>query len=260
MEEIEKLGWVREGSGKLGSYATIDIPSGFRFTAASGTKKMMELMGNIPGKTEQGMLAPEDLSWFVIMEYDASGYVADTDKDKLDADAIISQIKEGQEQANEVRKERGLEMLTIGGWAVPPQYIDKTNNLEWGLRVLGESGGESVNYLTKLLGRKGVMSVTLLCGPDELQSVLPVYQNLLNGFAFNPGQTYGEYVKGDKLADYTLAGLITAGAGFAAVKSGLLGKLGMLFAKLGKGAILIVVAIGAGLKKLFDVMFRRSAA
>lgn len=259
MQTIENLGWVREGSGKLGSYASIQVPQGFRFTAAKGAKKMMEIMGNIPGDTEQGMIAPEDLSWFVIMEYDASGYVADTDKDKLDADAIISQIKEGQEQANEVRKERGLEQLTIGGWAVPPRYNDKTNNLEWGLRVVGETG-ESVNYLTKLLGRKGVMSVTLLCGPDELQSVLPEYQKLLAGFAFNPGQTYGEYVKGDKVADYTLAGLITAGAGFAAVKSGLLGKLGVLFAKLGKAAILVVVAIGAALKKLFNMLFRRPSA
>jgi len=260
MAEIENLGWVRKGSGKLGSYATIEIPEGFRFTAARGAKKMMEIMGNIPGDSEQGMLAPEDLSWFIIMEYDNSGYVSDADKDELDADAIISQITERQKHAHQVPKDPAFHTLSIGSWAVPTRCIDKTNNLEWGLRVLSDSGGESVNYLTKLLGRKGVMSVTLLCGPDELQSVLPVYQNLLGGFAFNAGQTYGEYVEGDKLADYTLAGLITAGAGFAAVKSGLLGKLGVFFAKLGKGAILILVAIGAGLKKVFDLFFRRPAA
>ena len=257
-DHVEKFGWTRKGEGKLGSTAKIAIPQGYRFTGSSGAKKLMEVYGNIPGEQEVGLIAPEDLNWCVLFEYEGSGYVSDKDKDELNADEIMESLQEGQEMANEARKEQGLDTLSIKGWATPPKYNSTTNNLEWGLNLASSDGGENVNYLTRLLGRGGVMSVTLICSPEELKTILPDYQKLIAGFAYLPGQTYGEYVKGDKLADYTLAGLITAGAGFAAVKSGLLGKLGVLFAKLGKAAILVVVAIAAAAKKLFSKLFGKS--
>jgi uncharacterized membrane-anchored protein len=255
MKHVESFGWTREGEGKLGSQAKINIPSGYRFSDGNGARKLMEAYGNIPGTDEVGLIGPENLKWCVLFEYEDSGYVSDKDKDDLNADAILKNLKEGQEAANEMRKEQGLDQLFITGWAVSPQYNSETNNLEWGLKLRSGDGGESINYLTRLLGRKGVMSVTLLCGPDELNTVLPEYRKLLASYAFNAGSTYGEYVKGDKLADYTLASLITAGAGFAAVKTGLFGKLGVLFAKLGKAAILVVVAVLAALKKLMMMLF-----
>ena len=258
LAHVEKFGWTRSGEGKLGSTAKIAIPQGFRFTGASGAKKLMEVYGNIPGDQEVGVIAPEDLNWCVLFEYEASGYVSDKDKDEINAAEILQSLQEGQEAANEARKEAGLESLTIAGWAVPPKYNAATNNLEWGLKLRSGDGGQNVNYLTRLLGRKGVMSVTLICDNDQLNTVLPTYQKLVSGFAYLPGQTYGEYVKGDKVADYTLAGLITAGAGFAAVKSGLFGKLGLLFAKLGKAAIVLVLGVVAALKKLVSKLFGKS--
>jgi len=38
-------------------------------------------------------------------------------------------------------------------------------------------------------------------------------------------------------------------------KSGLLGKLGLIFAKMGKAAILVVVGVFVAIKKLFSKLF-----
>ena len=48
MAMVETFGWEREGSGNLGSQATIEIPEGYRFTGRSGTEKLMQLFGNQP--------------------------------------------------------------------------------------------------------------------------------------------------------------------------------------------------------------------
>ena len=254
-ERIETFGWTRNGKGPLGSVADIEIPKGFRFTQKSGTKNMMELFGNIPNDSQLGFISPENLEWFVIFSFDDVGYVKDTDKDQLDADKILEQIKSGQDEANEIRAEKGLKKLYLVGWAMKPRYNESTHNLEWAIKVRDESGSESVNYRTKLLGRKGVMNATLLVGPEEMNAFLPDYQKMLTGFSFRQGQTYAEYRQGDKVAQYALTGLITAGAGVALLKSGWLAKLGLIFVKLGKATYLVVVGALAALKRLFVRMF-----
>ena len=255
---IESFGWTRTGKGRLGSAANIEIPSGYRFTGGPGTKKMLEFTGNIAGENELGVIAPENLGWWVLFEFENSGYVKDSDKDKLDADAILKDLKKGQEAANEARAEKGLTKLYLDGWAVPPRYNEQTHNLEWAIKLHDDEGQTSVNYLTKLLGREGVMHVTLLVSPEELQATLPTYQKLLAGYSYQPGKTYAEYRQGDKVAQYTLAGLITVGAGAALLKSGWLAKLGIIFAKFGKLAVAGVLVLLAGLKRVFFRLFGKN--
>lgn len=254
-EIVESFGWEREGIGQLGSEATIAIPKGYRFSGAEGCRNLMQLYGNPATDIEQGVIAPEDLDWCVVFEFENVGYVKDDDKDELNADKILKDLQEGQERSNEYRRENGMMPLYITGWAKEPRYNQLTNNLEWGILLESEGGGQSVNYLTRLLGRAGVMSVTLVADPADLDAVMPAYENLLAGFGYVPGQTYAEYKQGDPIAKYTLAGLITAGAGFAAVKTGLFAKLGAFFAKMGKALILVIVGAAVALKKFFGRLF-----
>jgi len=254
---IESFGWTRSGKGQLGMVADITVPPGYRFTGKSGSRQMMEFTHNIPIESQVGVIAPENLQWWVLFAYNDVGYVKDTDKDKLDADAILKTFTEREKSSNEERTKRGLPKLFLDGWAVPPRYNETTHNLEWALKVRDESGNISINYLTKLLGRSGVMSVTLLVNPDEMQMALPAYQKLLSGFGYTVGKSYAEYRQGDKTAQYALTGLITAGAGVALLKSGWLAKFGLLFAKLGKAAYLLVLGGLAGLKRLFVWLFGR---
>jgi uncharacterized membrane-anchored protein len=150
----------------------------------------------------------------------------------------------------------GLDELEITGWAVPPRFNDQTKNLEWALILKSkESGNITINHNTRLLGRRGVMEVTLMCSPEELQGLLPGYQKILEGFSYTQGETYAEYKSGDKIAEYGLTALVAGGGAYALAKSGLLGKLGLIFAKMGKAAILVVVGVFVAIKKLFSKLF-----
>jgi uncharacterized membrane-anchored protein len=253
LEEIEKLGWSREGKGQLGNKAVVEIPKGYRFTKATGTQKMLQMYDNIPSNRELGMLTTEGLGPWIIFEFDETGYVKDDDKDELDADSLLKTLREGQEAGNVRRREMGIEELELLGWAVPPRYNSLTHNLEWATRVRSKNGGgESINYNTRLLGRKGVMEVALVCGPDELDRLIPEYQSIMSGYQYTEGESYAEYREGDKVAQYGLAALVAGGAAVAAGKMGLFAKLSGLIAKLGKGIIVVVIALGATIKKLYE--------
>lgn len=250
LEFLNSFSWQDNGEGKLGNWATIDIPSGFRFLASKETDKLMQAFGNLPGEYE-GMIAVPDVSWFVIFQFEETGYVKDDEKDDLNPDKLLKDIQEGDEYSNEYRRENGLEALHTIGWAIPPNYNEETNNLEWGLLLRGDSGAENVNYNTKLLGRNGIMNVTLVCDPEELESILDTYQGLLLGHNYNPGKSYAEFQEGDKIAEYGLTALIAGGALYGAAKLGILANLVLFFKKGFKLIIVGIIAIGAAIKKFF---------
>lgn len=239
---------------KLGGIAEIQVPEGYSFTGAEGTKKLMEMMGNTVDGSELGFLTPTNSNWFVIFEFDDSGYVKDDDKDKLDADAILESIRRGTEQANKQRKKMGIPAVNVVGWEQPPNYNPETHNLEWAIR--GESEGEPVvNYNTRVLGRKGVMRVTVVGDPGDVKSAMPDFKQLMAGYNFVSGQTYAEFKPGDKVAKYGLAALVVGGAAVGAAKLGLFASLAVILKKLWKLIIVGVVAVAAALKKFFGRWF-----
>lgn len=254
-DQIESFGWTREGKAKIGSMAEVGIPKGWRFTSTKGTGDMLKMYDNIPSGEELGLLTTEGMGPWVIFEFDATGYVKDDEKNDMNADELLKGHQEGQEASNEYRKEQGLGALHVLGWALPPRFNDQTKNLEWALRIGSDSGNESINYNTRLLGRSGVMEIELVCSPDEMQTLLPQYQAIMADFQYLPGNTYAEYREGDKLSKYGLTALVAGGGAMAAAKMGLFAKLGGLFAKLGKGIIVVIIAVGAGIKSIFTKLF-----
>lgn len=240
---LKGLDWKTQGAGELGGRASLNIPAGYRFTGAAGTVKLMEAYGNLTSGGELGYVSPEDMSWFAVFEFDDCGYVKDDEKNKLDADKLLEQMKENQKATNKELAKRGMPSLEVTGWHTPPFYNPTTNNLEWAIR-LTSGGNENINYKTKLLGRRGVMDVVLVCDEDQMATVVPAYQELLKGFAFNKEENYASFSKGDKVAEYGLTGLIVGGGLLMAAKSGLL-------AKLWKPIAIGVVAVGAFLKRIF---------
>lgn len=256
IDDIEKLGWTRQGKGNLGGKAEVSIPQGYRFTGGDATRKMMALYGNPPTQRELGMLATEGLGPWIIFEFDESGYVKDDEKDKINADEMLASLREGQEQGNQYRREHGMSELEILGWVVAPRYNEKTHNLEWAtrLRSVG-SDGISINYNTRLLGRKGVMEVTLVCEPEEMEKMIAEQAKILTGFNYIEGERYAEFREGDKVAKYGLTALVAGTGAAAALKMGLFPKLAAGFAKLGKVAYALVLAVIVGIKKLLGKIF-----
>lgn len=257
-----QLAWQKGPcAGPLGSVAAIKVPEGFVFLGAEGTKTLMDLLENPVSGAELGTLAPasDDDQWLVIFEYDDTGYVKDDDKASIDADALLTSIRAGNEVGNVERRNRGWGGLTIVGWEYPPSYDDQTKNLQWAIRAKTDSGESVVNYNTRLLGRSGVMRVTLVSSPEALAATVPTLKKLLAGFDYNPGNKYGEWKAGDRVAEYGLAALVAGGGLAVAAKTGLLAKLFAMVAKMGKLLIVVVIAVLAGLKAFAGRLFGRKA-
>jgi uncharacterized membrane-anchored protein len=250
-EFMSTIEWTTSGSGGIGNHGAIEVPEGYIFTGQSGTVRLMEAYGNLTSGDELAYIAPSSMDWFAVFEFDPIGYVKDDEKDSLDAGAILEQMREGQKQANEQLAARGMGTLEVVGWQTPPFYNQETNNLEWAVRLRSSDGGEVVNYRTKLLGRRGVMDVVVVCDEDAMSTVIPEYQKLLAGYAFHKDESYAAFTKGDKMAEYGLTGLIVGGGLLAAAKSGLLVKLWKPIA----GGLLVV---GAVLKRIFTGRSKQS--
>jgi uncharacterized membrane-anchored protein len=245
----------------LGGVATIEVPAGYKFTDAAGTKRLLELNQNPTSGNEVGLIMPlreaggKDQDWFMLFEFHEVGYVSDSEKGSIDAPAVLESIKKGTETANETRREKGWTEFHVLGWSTQPYYDEDTHNLTWA--ILGDENptgtGDTINHSVRLLGRRGTMSVDLVLGPQQLPTVLPKFNQLMKQFSFTTGNRYAEFVKGDKIAGYGLTALIAGGAAAAAVKTGLFAKLFKLLATAAvafwKFIIVIFAALASQLKR-----------
>lgn len=242
---INKVKWIYgPAQVNLGNIANINLPEGYMFADANDTKNIiMEDMQTPSSGHELGFVMSQNGRLQALFEFVETGYINDNEKGSLDADAILETIKKNTETINKERQKRGWEPLIIVGWQQPPHYDSKTNNLEWAIRGQSSSG-QIINYSTRLLGRKGVMSVTLICDPSKFDESIPDYKMILANYNFSTGNRYAEFVKGDKVAEYGLTGLIVGGAAAVAAKAG-------VFKWLWKVILAGIVGIGAFFKKLF---------
>ncbi len=249
---------VLQGPAKavLEGVAQVDVPAGYSFIDAKGTRALMKALGEPTSGRELGLLSPTNREWSVIFEFSNIGYVKDDEKDKLKPDELLESIKRGTAEANKERQRAGHSPLEIVGWEVPPKYDETTHNLEWAIRATSE-GRPLLNYNTRLLGRKGVMEVVLIVEPEKLPNTLPIFRKLLAGYSFASGQTYAEYRPGDKVAKYGLAALVLGGTAVGAAKLGLLGPLVLFFKKAWKLVVVAIAAVAASFKKLFAKLFGR---
>lgn len=239
---------------KLGGWAEIQVPEGYRFTGSQGTATLMELMENPSDPSELGVLMAKEDDYFLVFSFNDIGYVKDDEQADLNAEAILASIRAGTEAANAQRRSRGWSEMQILGWLLPPAYDQQTHRLGWA--VSASSDGQQVaNYDTRVLGRRGVMSVKLVSSPEQINGLVPTVNTLLTGFTFTPGNTYGEWQAGDKVAAYGLTGLITGAAVAVGAKTGLLAKLGVLLAKGGKLIFLAAAGLIAAIAKLFSKVF-----
>ncbi len=232
--------------------ARVDLDNGFAFAGPAETRRLLQEMGNTVDNSELGMVTPtsEDENWLVVFEYDKAGFVKDDDKDEIDKDAILESYQKGTEEANKARKARGIPALHVTGWFEEPHYDSRTHNLVWALRAKEDGGREVVNYNVRVLGREGFMSITLVDDPVALATSKPRVEKLLSTFQYKKGKSYAEWVSGDKVAEYGLVALVAGGAGAAAAKAGLFASLFKVIAKGGKAIVLLLIGLGAGLKKM----------
>lgn len=250
-KKIEDLPWdLGPTKGQIGASASIQVPEGYAFLGPAGAREFNRITENPESGVEEYILAKQDLSWIAFFSFDLVGYVKDDEK--LDPDELLSSVTEGTEASNEERKANGWDPIHVTGWSFKPQYDNGIKSLEWAFRLKGEhSSGETINYNTRLLGRRGVMQVLLLTSPEELQASVTDFKSKLPGFAFTAGENYADFRAGDHVAEYGLAALVTGGAAAVAAKKGFFAAIGLFLLKMWKLLLIGVVAVGAGFRKFF---------
>lgn len=239
----------------LGTTAEIKLPEGYAFIGPESLDRFFELTQNSRSGNEVGVVI-SPTHWTMFFDYDDIGYVKDDDKDKLNADKLMSSMTDNQAAANEARKERGWDEMRLKGWATQPHYDQKTNNLKWAINLTSSQDQFKevwINGSIRLLGRGGVMNVTLVSDAAVFkQAEAEADQLLAGGFNYVSGQKYAEFKAGDKVAQYGLAALVLGGGVAAAAKVGLLAKLGVFLGKAWKLVVAGFVAVAVGIKKLVN--------
>jgi len=270
LDEVNKLiATLKWQTGKItlkDGLATINLNDNYRFLNTDDSNKVLhDLWGNPVDSQVLGMIFPANVdltdehSWGVIVSYEESGYVKDDDADKINYDDLLKQIKQETLDENAQRKQDGSDPIELVGWAAPPRYDKATHKYYWAedIRSQGPGGGESLNYFIRVLGRRGVLVLNALAHMEDFKAVDEKVPDILSMVDFQAGNTYADFdPKVDKIAEYGLIGLITAGGLAGAAKLGLLAGLwkfiitgAVAFYKI---IIVAVVALGAAIKNLWS--------
>jgi len=205
---------------ELGDDLILDLPADFGFFDRKQGKKLMEKMGNQVDDSLRGLVFKKDGSWLMEIEYVSDGYVKDDDAADLKPDDILASIKDGTEQANEFRKEKGFPGVHVLGWTDSPRYERAQHHLIWGIKgKLDDGKPASTNFYTRVLGRRGYVALNLMDDPSTIEASKVDGLTVLKATTFKQGARYEDFdSKSDKVAEYGLAALVAGGAGVAALK------------------------------------------
>lgn len=253
---------LRYSSGKVtvqGGKATINLPQGYRYLQQHDARHVVEqLWGNGSRPFVLGMIVPDGIevedpeSWAIVVTYDDSGHVDDSDAKSLDFDALLKQMQEASREENEQERKAGHRALQLVGWAEPPHYDSNQKKVYWAKRLLADgSPRETLNYSIRFLGRSGVLEMIAVGGVDQLAVIAQGAKSVIPGTEFTPGNRYEEFDSGvDKVAAYGIGGLI---AGGILAKAGLFKVIGLFFVKFAKPLIIAGVALVALLVRMFGM-------
>jgi uncharacterized membrane-anchored protein len=236
--------------------ATLKLPAGFFFVPKAEGTRVLRALGNVVNdSTFIGLVVGTHKNdrWLVVIRYVKEGYIKDDDAKNWNADELLTNLKDGVEEANKDRVARGFPEMQVIGWVQPPAYDAETHRLVWSL--LGKDKDEpdnaekNVNYNTYALGRDGYFSLNLLSGSERIASEKAVAHELLADLSYNAGKRYDDFTATtDHIAAYGLAALI---GGVAVKKLGLFALLIAFVLKFAKVIAIGAAVLGTGVVKFF---------
>lgn len=248
----------------LKDQAHINLPADAEFVPAEQANAVMTALGNSASPGRLGLVIPKDPKalWIIDIEWTEEGYVRDGEAKDWQADALLESMREGTEEQNKSRVERGIPAIEIVGWIEKPTYDSSANRLVWSMasKNQGEPDGQiqTVNYNTYALGRKGFISMDLITGSDTVEKDKAVVRGLLATLQYEPGLRYADFNEStDRVAEYGIAALVGA---VAAKKMGLLAMFGVFLLKIWKVAMVALLGGFAAVKKFFGRLFARKSA
>jgi uncharacterized membrane-anchored protein len=235
---FEALVWEEHGVHELNlSNSKIDLPKGY-FMLLGEHAKMERLINgdSSTNETIDAVIYSKDKKNNVVLEYFPEGYIKLDDWDKVDSDAMLTEISEGTEEYNKERAKLGLEPFHVVGWIKPPHLNKNTNTVYWSLEAKDDEHS-FVNSIALRLSRNGYEKFTLITDKETFTSGPNVLQKILKVHNFDSGYRYEDHIPGDKIAEYGIAALVAASVGAKIAKA-----TGLLLL-LKKFAALIVAAV-----------------
>lgn len=242
---------------------TLDLGQNYYFLGPEDSRKVIEEgWGNPKGSADDvlGMVFPsgqtplDNPGWGAVITWKPTGYVSDKDARTTNYDDILKQLRDGQEEDNKERKKDGAREMQLVGWAQPPSYDQTAHSLIWARDLeVSDVKEHTLNYDMRLLGRKGVLSLNVVGGMNQLSDVRTAAEALRKVAIFDQGSRYADYKpESDKRAAFGIGGLILGGAGLVVAKKAGLLAVALLFFK--KGFVVIAAAAAgmwAWLKRVF---------
>lgn len=239
--------------------ATITLPDGLRYLENKGARFVLEdLCHNPPDPDVLGLIVPpaeagdssalSGMDWFIVVSYDAAGFVKDDDAQELKYDELLVQMQEAAKESNEARAKQGYATIELLGWAEPPHYDPVTHKIYWAKRFqFSGSPSPTLNYCVRILGRRGFLELNAVAGDKQLKTVADNAKEVLEKTEFVSGEGYKDFNESsDHVAAYGIGGLI---AGGVLLKSGL---LKLLIKPLIFGGLFLAALIGKFLSKKKD--------
>jgi uncharacterized membrane-anchored protein len=236
--------------------AVLKLPAGYFFIPKAEGARILRAEGNIVSESAfVGLIGgtnPGD-EWLVATRHIKDGYIKDDEARNWDADELLRNLKEGNEEANRDRVTRGFPEVEVLGWVEKPTYDATTHRLVWSMlsKQKGEpdSAVKGINYNTFALGRDGYFSLNLLTRADRISADKVAAHHLLASLSYNPGKRYEDFdAATDHIAEYGIAALV---GGVVAKKLGLFALAGVFIAKFAKVIGLAVLALGGGIWNFF---------
>lgn len=229
------VNWIDGGvTVPVGELSSLNLDESLQYLDQANTPIIQQYIGNTVYGTEIGSVFPtsEEESWYVLFDYEESGYISDKEKSKIDAKELLKSYQQGTEEGNEGLPEE--EHLFVKGWHTEPFYDEADSTLKWALLAEDFYGNSIINYNVRILTREGYVSVLLVTDESTLDHDIEILNTMiLPEYTINEGFRYEDHDPStDKIAEYGLTGLILGGAGLvAAKKAGLLIAAGLLLKK-----------------------------
>ena len=257
-EAMRGLDWQRQGGAFHldGSSSMLKVGPQHLTLLGHDARRFYELTNGVtPPTSLEATVVDRDTDALVMLRSTREGYVRFDDWADVDADAMMSEIKEGTTEANKQRRSVNISPIEVVGWRQKPTLDRDQHTVSWAIEA--RDGQETlVNASLLTFGRHGYEKLTW-AGPGDLDPA-----DLLNqvraGFQFDSGATYADFRDGDKVAEYGVAALVASAVGAkVAAKLGLLAAA-LLFLK--KGWILVLAVVGGLVSLWRKLRKRRSSA
>ena len=238
------------------SHATVQLPAGQMLLLGADAERYSWLTSGLefPGTEAVLTYDSDNANGDVYYDWRGEGYIADSDWDDVDGDALLAQYREVTESSNKERVKNGAAPIQVVGWLETPHYDKATRTVTYAMELKDDRGGWA-NAVALRLGRTGYTEFTWVGSTEQFKGSRGRPDLLNQGLAihaFDAGYRYEDFRDGDKVAAYGIAGVMAAALG--------LESKGQIIADLAKIAIPLIAVAALALwesRELFSSFRRR---